>query len=145
MERKTLDVSLDDHTNNQAFRQISGAHDTIMSMQRNEIRWAGHAFSLFQVISKLKFPREASTVIVAEDCVIDSIIQTFIRNGKKLTAKQRSTLSSRIPRLSLLHFDIQSDGSWKPSCASLPGLLGISPQMCNLPDVNFLIRPICDF
>uniref|UniRef100_A0A915PWI5 Uncharacterized protein n=1 Tax=Setaria digitata TaxID=48799 RepID=A0A915PWI5_9BILA len=98
-----------------------------------------------KVISRLKFPRKASTVLIAEDCVINAIIQKFIRNGKKLTRKQQLTITKRIPRLSLIHFDIDSSGRWKPSSASLPGLQGNTPSMFNLPDVNFLIRPAQDF
>ncbi|MCP9263800.1 hypothetical protein DINM_007176 [Dirofilaria immitis] len=98
-----------------------------------------------RVISKLKFSRKTSTMLIAEDCVINAIIQKFIRNDTKLTTKQHLTLTKRIPRLSLMHFDIDSNGKWKPSCASLPGLQGTSETMFNQPDVNFLIRPIHDF
>uniref|UniRef100_A0A8R1U329 Uncharacterized protein n=1 Tax=Onchocerca volvulus TaxID=6282 RepID=A0A8R1U329_ONCVO len=98
-----------------------------------------------KVVSKLKFPRKASTVLIAEDCVINAIIQKFIRNGSKLTTKQHLTINKRIPRLSLMHFDIDSNGKWKPSCASLPGLQGITQTIFNQPDVNFLIRPTIDF
>ncbi|KAL3995008.1 hypothetical protein ACH3XW_24030 [Acanthocheilonema viteae] len=98
-----------------------------------------------KVISKLKFPRKATTVLIAEDCVINAIIQKFIRNGKKLTTKQHLTITRRIPRLSLMHFDIDSDGRWKPSSASLPGLQGATHTMFNQPDISFLIRPTRDF
>ncbi|KAK6103887.1 hypothetical protein QQG55_14200 [Brugia pahangi] len=98
-----------------------------------------------KVVSKLQFPHKASTVLIAEDCVINAIVQKFIRNGNKLTTKQHSTITQRIPRLSLMHFDIDSNGKWRPSSASLPGLQGVTRTMFNQPDVNFLIRPIYDF
>ncbi|CAG9533722.1 unnamed protein product [Cercopithifilaria johnstoni] len=98
-----------------------------------------------KVVSKLKFPRKASTVLIAEDNVLNAIIQKFIRNGNKLTTKQHLTITKRIPRLSLMHFDIDSDGRWKPSSASLPGLQGATRTMFNQPDISFLIRPTRDF
>ncbi|VDK72297.1 unnamed protein product [Litomosoides sigmodontis] len=98
-----------------------------------------------KVISKLQFPRKTSTVVIAEDCVINAIVQKFIRNGNQLTTKQRLTITKRIPQLALIHFDIDSEGRWKPSSASLPGLQGATRTMFNQPDINFLTRPTHDF
>uniref|UniRef100_A0A0R3RWU8 Uncharacterized protein n=1 Tax=Elaeophora elaphi TaxID=1147741 RepID=A0A0R3RWU8_9BILA len=98
-----------------------------------------------KVVSKLKFPPKTSTILIAEDCVINAIIQKFIRNGNKLTTKQHLTITKRIPRLSLMHFDVDSSGKWRPSSASLPGLQGATCTMFNQPDLSFLIRPTRDF
>uniref|UniRef100_A0A9J2Q0P5 Uncharacterized protein n=1 Tax=Ascaris lumbricoides TaxID=6252 RepID=A0A9J2Q0P5_ASCLU len=97
------------------------------------------------VVSKLDFPLGESTIIVAEACVIDAIVQTFIRNGKGLTQKQRASLETRIPCLSMMHFDVKDNGKWKMSAASLPGLLSECAQMRSIPDVNFIVRPIFDY
>uniref|UniRef100_A0A915AYN9 SHSP domain-containing protein n=1 Tax=Parascaris univalens TaxID=6257 RepID=A0A915AYN9_PARUN len=97
------------------------------------------------VVSKLDFPLGESTIIVAEACVIDAIVQTFIRNGEGLTQKQRASLETRIPCLSMMHFDVKDNGKWRMSAASLPGLLSECAQMMSIPDVNFIVRPIFDY
>ncbi|VDN05367.1 unnamed protein product [Thelazia callipaeda] len=103
-----------------------------------------------EVVKQLKFSPKASTMIIAEHCVLDSIMQTFVRNGKKLTQKQartclRASLPKRIPPLSLMHFDIDPNGKWKPSCASLPSLLREKPEKLTAPDINYLTRPTYGF
>ncbi|VDM37192.1 unnamed protein product [Toxocara canis] len=97
------------------------------------------------VISKLDFPLGESTIVVAEACVIDAIIQSFIRNGKALTQRQMASLEKRIPCLSMMHFDVKDNGKWRMSAASLPGLLSECDPIRNIPDVNFLVRPIFDY
>ncbi|EJW78797.1 hypothetical protein WUBG_10295 [Wuchereria bancrofti] len=70
-----------------------------------------------KVVSKLKFPRKASTVLIAEDCVINAIVQKFIRSGNKLTTKQV---------LLLLFHQNDSQECKNADCAGMKPSLGYS-------------------
>ncbi|MFH4974511.1 hypothetical protein AB6A40_001220 [Gnathostoma spinigerum] len=92
------------------------------------------------VLSKLDFSLSQSTMIVADADVIDAIIQEKVRCGQRLRAHEVQRLNTHIPCLSIQHFDISSKGEWRPSAASIPGLLSECDLINTVPNTSFLVR-----